>query len=221
MIINKQLIPDGHPNRPKTILESLKAIVFHYTANDSPSATDIANAKYFGRGYTFLNGKYFEVDGKTPFRYGSTQILADMDSVTIAIPATEIAWSVGDRNKLPWTEQYRGQQPLSRNIFGCRPNYQTISIEICNNDVIKDSLEDWDAACANAASWIVEYLKIKGLKVDVIGSLDLTQSITNLLPNTVLILRHYDITGKICPKPFVDDPEAWGRFVRDIAARVI
>lgn len=25
-------------------------------------------------------------------------------------------------------------------------------------------------------------------------------------------MRHYDVTGKICPKPWVDDPEAWTMF---------
>ncbi len=25
-------------------------------------------------------------------------------------------------------------------------------------------------------------------------------------------LRHYDVTGKICPKPWVDDPQAWNEF---------
>ena len=29
------------------------------------------------------------------------------------------------------------------------------------------------------------------------------------------ILRHYDITGKICPKDFVDHPEKWTQFTED------
>lgn len=27
------------------------------------------------------------------------------------------------------------------------------------------------------------------------------------------IIRHYDITGKICPKYFVDYPEKWQEFI--------
>ena len=37
----------------------------------------------------------------------------------------------------------------------------------------------------------------------------------NLMINTVF--RHFDCTGKICPKPFVDDEQAWLRFLSGIA----
>lgn len=30
------------------------------------------------------------------------------------------------------------------------------------------------------------------------------------------VIRHYDITGKNCPKYFVEDPEAWEQFKQDI-----
>lgn len=30
------------------------------------------------------------------------------------------------------------------------------------------------------------------------------------------IIRHYDITGKICPKYFVDDEKAWEDFKKDV-----
>jgi hypothetical protein len=33
----------------------------------------------------------------------------------------------------------------------------------------------------------------------------------------MLLLRHYDITGKLCPKPFVDDHRTWEEFVREVA----
>ena len=26
------------------------------------------------------------------------------------------------------------------------------------------------------------------------------------------VIRHYDVTGKVCPKPFVDDEKAWKEF---------
>ena len=31
------------------------------------------------------------------------------------------------------------------------------------------------------------------------------------------VIRHYDVSGKICPKYFVDDPEAWDQFRADVA----
>ena len=32
------------------------------------------------------------------------------------------------------------------------------------------------------------------------------------------IIRHYDVTGKECPKYYVDNPEAWERFLDDVTA---
>lgn len=33
------------------------------------------------------------------------------------------------------------------------------------------------------------------------------------------VIRHYDITGKICPKYYVEHPAAWARFRADVAAK--
>ena len=30
------------------------------------------------------------------------------------------------------------------------------------------------------------------------------------------VIRHYDVTGKICPKYFVEDEEAWKKFREDV-----
>jgi N-acetylmuramoyl-L-alanine amidase CwlA len=35
-----------------------------------------------------------------------------------------------------------------------------------------------------------------------------------------MLLRHYDITGKVCPKPYVDDPKAWQDFKALVARKV-
>lgn len=32
------------------------------------------------------------------------------------------------------------------------------------------------------------------------------------------VIRHYDITGKECPRYYVDQPQAWETFLRDVAA---
>jgi len=34
------------------------------------------------------------------------------------------------------------------------------------------------------------------------------------------VIRHYDVTGKICPKYFVDNEEAWERFLADVQADI-
>lgn len=32
------------------------------------------------------------------------------------------------------------------------------------------------------------------------------------------VIRHYDVTEKLCPLYFVDHPEAWEQFKADVAA---
>lgn len=209
----EQYIPKGHPNRPGTLLESLKAIVFHYTANDAPAATDTVNAKYFARPYVKIGSDFFEQDGKTSFRYGSTQVLADIDSITLAMPTNEVAWSAGDRN-MPWTTELKGQQPVAKRIFNNRQNYQILSIEICNNDVIKNSIEDWEKAADNAAEWTMNYIKENELKIHWHGTF--SPQDPTLFPSLgskeIVLLRHFDLTGKKCPAPFIDN-EVWKDFV--------
>lgn len=41
----------------------------------------------------------------------------------------------------------------------------------------------------------------------------------NLKPENGLI-RHYDVTGKVCPKYFVDHPSAWEHFKKDVTKKM-
>lgn len=198
MQVFEQLIPKGHPNRPGTKLEALKGIAIHYTANFNPGATDTANAKYFARKWSTVGPecKAMESDGYTPFRYGSAHIIIDEDSATTCIPFDEVAWHVGDR-PLPWTPSLKGQKPLAASLFGNRQNYQTIGVEIaCNGD--------WEKAVHNAIQWVRGFCAGKGLR---------PVARDPLYRGEVILLRHFDLTGKICPKPMVDDPKAWDRFI--------
>jgi len=225
-------IPLPHPNRPGIKLTALKAIVIHYTQNDRPSATDTMHAQYMSRPYE--TGKYFNKRtnvaasgaiekgsmGKgeqglgIAFRTASAHVFCDMDSVTEVIPLDEVSWNCGDRN-------YKGgYQRVASTVFKNRQNYETIGVEICNNDVIKDSDEDWNAAVENAKQWVITFLQSRGLSVDVEGSLAPQEVSEAPAEGNVLLLRHYDITGKICPKPLVENPEEWEAFVREVGNNV-
>lgn len=214
MDVIKAHIPAGHPNRPGTQLSALKAIVIHYTQNDNPGATDTINVKYIGRKYVKKDVKSYEADGVTPFRFGSAHVFCDMDSITEAIPLDEVAWGCGDKN-------YKGgYQRIAEKVFKRRQNFETVSVEICNNDVIKNSSDDWDKACHNAVTWVSEFITQYNLKIDITGSL-YPQAVETAPPTgTILLLRHYDITGKICPKPFVDDQRLWEIVIKRIAEKV-
>jgi N-acetylmuramoyl-L-alanine amidase CwlA len=174
--IIESYIPKGHPNRPGTKLKGLKARIWHGTANLNHAATDTMNVKYAGRAYKKINGKFYESNGKTPFAFGIAHAYIDVDSVTLAIPLDEVAYSCGDR-QLPYDNGYKGQTKLAYDVFNNQPNSQTWSIELCMNDMSK-----WDLVCDNAIEFVKEYTP--GLdKLD---------------------LRHWDLTGKLCPSPFID-----------------
>lgn len=73
-------------------------------------------------------------------------------------------------------------------------NSDTVSIETCH--LKKDGLytEDTYNSLVHLTAWLCE-------------KFDLTEED---------IIRHYDITGKICPKYFVEDEKAWTDFKEDV-----
>ncbi len=73
-------------------------------------------------------------------------------------------------------------------------NADTISIECCiEDDTGRFNGATYDAA-VHLTAWLVEHF---GLKTDD-------------------VIRHYDVTGKACPKYFVDFPSAWDKFLADV-----
>lgn len=74
-------------------------------------------------------------------------------------------------------------------------NNDTISIEVCHPD---DSGKFNDAtyeSLVKLTKWLV--------------------ALGNLNPKKDII-RHYDITGKNCPKYYVENPDAWEQFISDV-----
>lgn len=73
-------------------------------------------------------------------------------------------------------------------------NYDTISIECCIDNEEGKFNEATYQTLIELVSWLV-------------GRYNLSASD---------IIRHYDVTGKNCPKYFVENPEKWDEFKRDI-----
>jgi N-acetylmuramoyl-L-alanine amidase len=219
----EQYLDKGHPNRPGGKLSPLKAIVFHYTGNDDAKANAAMNARYFNRAwYSASKEKFYEADKKDAFRYGSTHVIADQTSVVKTIPFNEPAWSVGDRQLSPYDGEFKGQQPLAKYLCGNRQNYNTLSIEICNNDVIPGSDLDWCQSVENAQGFAVELIKALDVRVHKKFTLnpESFKAQDQLPAGTILLLRHYDLTGKQCPKPMVDNPSEWHKFTAAIMEHV-
>ena len=78
-------------------------------------------------------------------------------------------------------------------------NSDTVSIEVCHPDETGQfSAVTYDRV-VELTAWLCE-----------IFSLD---------PETEVI-RHYDVTGKLCPLYYVEHPEAWEQFLQDVQAAV-
>lgn len=98
---------------------------------------------------------------------------------------------------------------LEGNIVQCIPlnevayasndrNNDSLSIECCHPDETGKFTGDTYEALVNLTAWICsEY---------------------NLSKND--IIRHYDVSGKICPKYFVENEDAWVQFKEDVFKKI-
>ena len=76
-------------------------------------------------------------------------------------------------------------------------NSDTISIEVCHPDKSGEFSNITYQSLIKLSSWLCNEF--------------------DLNPEADLI-RHYDVTGKICPKYYVENPEAWENLKSDVAA---
>lgn len=73
-------------------------------------------------------------------------------------------------------------------------NSDTIAIECCHPEADGQFTEETYESLVKLTAWLCE-------------ELDLT---------TKEVIRHYDVTGKECPKSFVEDEDAWKQFRKDV-----
>lgn len=78
-------------------------------------------------------------------------------------------------------------------------NDDTVSIEVCHPDETGVFLPASYDRCVELTAWLCREFHLKP-EEDVI--------------------RHYDVTGKLCPLYYVEDPAAWDAFLEDVAAEV-
>ena len=159
--------------------------------------TNIANRANYGQARSTSKIKYIVVhytgnDGDTDeanAKYFKSRIVkasahyfVDGNSVTQSVPDNYIAWHCGG-----------GLQGLKGHKYFLKcTNTNSIGVELC--DEKKNGKYDFtDATINNAVALIKDLMK----KYNVPAS---------------NVIRHYDVTGKICPKPFVDSETAWNNF---------
>ena len=142
-------------------VSKIKYIVWHYTANDG--ASDEANGNYFKRKNLKASSHYF----------------VDDDSVTISVPDTYVAYSVGGSRY----SNYKLTGGAS--LYKVCTNTNSLNIELC--DVNKNGTFDvTDKTLENAIKLTRELMKKYNVSID-------------------RIVRHFDVTGKNCPAYYVDN----------------
>lgn len=143
-------------------ISKIKYIVWHYTANDGDS--DEANGLFFK---------------KNKNRGASAHYFVDDDSVTISVPDTYVAWSVGGKRY----SNYRTTGGAS--LYKICTNTNSINIELC--DTRKNGKYDVTEATLQNAIDLTRKLMAK---YDI--------PISN-------VVRHFDVTGKSCPVYYINN----------------
>lgn len=79
-------------------------------------------------------------------------------------------------------------------------NCRSIGIELCSRKDAAGKYYFKPATVDNAATLVRALMAKYGISPD-------------------HVIRHYDVTGKVCPAPFVDDPAAWAAFKAKLTAQ--
>lgn len=131
------------------------------------------------------NGNYFANN----IVKASAHYFVDGDSVTQSVPDDYVAWSVGGKKYNDCNKTGGGK------LYGQCTNTNSISIEMC--DEVRNGISDFSVATIKNT---IELTKTLMRKYNV----DISH-----------VIRHFDVVGKLCPKPYVDNAK-WQEFKNKI-----
>jgi N-acetylmuramoyl-L-alanine amidase len=109
----------------------------------------------------------------------------EYDTVYQSVKDTDTAWAVGGTSRYTHPE--------------CR-NANSISIEMCSRN------RNGNGKPASDAGW---YFKPETVNNAIALTKELMRKYNVPVEN---VIRHYDVWGKICPAPFVNNPKLWDDF---------
>lgn len=128
------------------------------------------------------NGRYFQRNVTGT----SAHYFVDNTGIVLSVPEEYTAWAVGGR-KYPSAEKTGGGK-----WFGICTNQNSISVELC--DTARNGRHDFsEATLSNAAALCREIMRKYHIPLE-------------------NVIRHFDVVGKICPAPFVENTAAWRAF---------
>ena len=90
--------------------------------------------------------------------------------------------------------------PLTEVAYASKErNSDTVAVEVCHPDAGGEFAPDTYRSCVELTAWLCHTFELE-------PSED--------------VIRHYDVTGKLCPKYYVEHPESWEQFRADVTAEV-
>ena len=160
---------------------------------------------------------YIDVELLTPNSYSRPQIpIEQVNYIEIHYTANPGSTAMSNRNyfeNLATTQENKVSSHfvvgLEGEVVQCIPtsemsyatnsrNVDTISIECCHPDETGQFNDATYSSAVKLTAWLCTRF---GLDTD-------------------QVIRHYDVTGKDCPKYYVENPDAWFRMKADIAAQI-
>lgn len=136
------------------------------------------------------NSKYF----KNNVVKSSAHYFVDDDSVTQSVEDDRVAWHCGGKRYNDY------KKTGGAKFYGKCTNTNSLGIEMC--DTVKDGKHNVSKRTLdNTIDLVKKKMKQYNIPVD-------------------RVIRHFDVTGKNCPKYFVEDEKAWNEFKSKLTADV-
>ena len=183
MRFREVLLTPNKYSRPQTPMQSVLAVVMHWTEAYGWSAQDIAD--------------YFEsLKSGVEGRSASAHYAVDEDEAILMVPTGEVAYHCGSGSDYPI-----GYTQFAVDHFRAYPNFHAIGIEMCIKNDGEFDPRTIDNARAVASMACLHH---------------------DLSPHSQIV-RHYDVTGKHCPRAWVERPaelEAFRESVKETIVRL-
>lgn len=140
-----------------------------------------------------MHANFFDGEDGGAYRYAGAHIFVDRKEALELIPLNEVGYHANERKAGPLIPALKASADYYPRG---NANLLTIGIEMC---IEKDGSFHPDTI--ERTRLVVQMLQAK---------------FPQLADTKNRVVRHYDITGKICPKPFVENPTAWANFLASI-----